>query len=114
MITDSLTVDRGAFEARTGWELRPEGACKGEVCVPLADPPTGSELDLAALADQMGLPLVHDHEHGLWALGPETIGSRALATAEAPNLTLPTLDGSEFELRSLRGTKIFLYAWSPY
>lgn len=114
MITDSLIVDRSAFEARTGWELKPEGACKGEVCVPLADPPEGSQIDVAALAEQMGLPLVEEAEHGLWALGPETIGSRALATAEAPNLTLPDLDGSTFELRSLRGSKVFLYAWSPY
>jgi len=114
MITDSLTVDRAEFEARTGWELRPEGACKGEVCIPLAHPPEGDALDLVGLADQMGLPLVEDSSHGLWALGPETIGSRALATAQAPNLTLPDVNGEIFELASLRGKKVFLYAWSPY
>jgi peroxiredoxin len=50
----------------------------------------------------------------MWALGPETLGGRALATAEAPNLTLPDLDGNEFELASLRGNKVLLVAWSPY
>ncbi len=114
MITDSPTVDRSAFEARTGWQLKPEGACKGEVCIPLAEQPEGDILDLASIAEQMGLALVEDAEHGLWALGPETVGSRALATAEAPNLTLPTIDGDTFELASLRGQKVFLYAWSPY
>lgn len=114
MISDSLTVSRAEFEARTGWELKPEGACKGDVCIPLAEQPTGDTVELASLAEQMNLPLVHDETNGLWALGPESIGARALATAEAPNLTLPTIDGDTFELHSLRGKKVVLVAWSPY
>lgn len=114
MIVDDLTVDRSAFEARTGWQFKPEGACKGEICVPLTDSVDGPTIQLDAVADRLGLSLVHDADVGLWAVGPETIGSRALATAEAPNLTLTDLDGSTFELASLRGKKVFLYAWSPY
>lgn len=114
MITDSLIVDRAAFEHRTGWQLKPEGACKGDVCVPLTNPPEGEQIDVESLAAEIGLPLVHDAENGLWALGPEAIGSRALATAEAPNLTLPDLDGNVFELASLRGQKVLMVAWSPY
>lgn len=114
MITDTLTVDRTKFEERTGWKLKPEGACKGDICIPLQEPVNGDAVELQSLADQLGLPLVHDADHGLWALGPESIGSRALATVEAPNLTLPTLDGDTFELDSLRGKKVVLVAWSPY
>ena len=114
MISNSLTVDRGAFERQTGWQLKPEGACKGEVCIPLADAPAGDSIQLDVVAEQIGLSLVHDEDHGLWAVGPETLGGRALTTAEAPNLTLPDLDGNEFELHSLRGKKVLLVAWSPY
>jgi len=114
MIVDDLTVVRRAFEARTGWQLKPEGACKGEICIPLAEPTVGETIQLDVIADQLGLALVHDPGAGLWATGPETIGSRALTTAQAPNLTLPDLDGSIFELASLRGKKVFLYAWAPY
>ena len=114
MITDTLTVDRSAFEARTGWTLKPEGACKAEACIPLAEVPQGDTVQLDELAAAMNLPLVHDADHGLWALGPEALGGRALSTAEAPNLTLPTLECDTFELASLRGKKVFLYAWSPY
>ncbi len=115
MLTTSATVDRATFEARTGWQLKPEGACKGEICVPLGDAaPDGDAVDLAAIADRLGMGLVHDEAAGMWALGPETLGGRALATAEAPNLTLPDLDGNEFELASLRGNKVLLVAWSPY
>jgi hypothetical protein len=113
MILESLHIDRGAFEAGTGWELKPEGACKGDVCIPL-NPAPGARVDVADVARQMGLPLVADDEHGLWALGPESIGGRALTTAEAPELVLPDLRGNEFRLSSLRGQKVLIYAWAPY
>jgi len=113
MILESLEIDRVAFEAGTGWSLKPEGACKGDVCIPLQNPP-GARVDVADVARQMGLPLVEEPSHRLWALGPESIGGRALTTAAAPELVLPDLDGNEFHLSSLRGQKVLLYAWAPY
>lgn len=114
MITDSLVMSRSAFEAGTGWELKPEGACRGDFCIPLVDNPTGDTVDVAALASQMGLPLVADEKHAVWAVGPASLGGRTLATAEAPDLVLPDLDGEPFELSSLRGQKVIMIAWSPY
>lgn len=113
MLLRSLTIPRADFEAGTGWQLKPEGACKGDVCIPLPQVP-GDDADVKALAAAMGLPLVSAPEHGLWALGPEAIGGRALVTAQAPDLRLPDLDGNEFALSSLRGRKVLLYAWAPY
>lgn len=109
MILDRLDIDAETFHAGTGWEIKPEGACKGEVCVPLAD-----GFDLATTAERLGMALVHDHEHGVWALGPESISGHALVTAEAPELVLDDLDGNEFRLSSLRGQKVVLVAWAPY
>ena len=117
MITDTLHVSKERFEQETGWALRPEGACLGDICVPLrsrsAD--AGSDtIDLASLAEDMGLPLLNDERTGLWALGPHSVGGRTLATATAPSLELPDVDGSTFELASLRGQKVLLIAWAPY
>lgn len=114
MLTESLIVSRQAFEEGTGWELKPEGACKGDVCLPLVDPPVGDTVDVAKLAGQMGLPMVADEKHSIWSIGPHAVGDRTLVSAEAPPLTLPDLDGNEFELSSLRGQKVLLIAWSPY
>jgi hypothetical protein len=114
MITDTLVVGRSEFEARTGWQLKPEGACKGDICIPLSEPVTGDTVDITAIARQLNLPVVHDGDHGVWAIGPESVSSRALTSVAAPNLTLPTLDGDMFELDSLRGQKVLLVAWSPY
>ena len=70
MISDSPTVTRIDFEKETGWEIKPEGACRGERCVPLPGRVTET-LDLSAISDLLAMPLVHDEEAGLWALGPE-------------------------------------------
>ena len=113
MLLRSLHIAKSEFEAGTGWTLKPEGACQGSVCIPLSRP-AGDTIDVAQVARDMGMPLVAAEEHRLWALGPAVIGSRALATAEAPDLTLPDLDGNMFSLSSLRGQKVLLYAWAPY
>lgn len=113
MILESLETTAEAFEAGTGWHLAPEGACRGEVCVPLGDA-GGPRVDVPAVAERLGMPLVHDAEAGLWAVGPAVLGGRALETAAAPELELPDLDGRPFRLSTLKGQKIVLYAWAPY
>jgi hypothetical protein len=109
MILNQLDVDAHTFQAETGWEIKPEGACKGEVCVPLAD-----GFELSSTAERLGMALVHDAEQGVWALGPESLNGRALVTAEAPDLILSDLDGKEFQLSSLRGQKVVIVSWAPY
>ena len=117
MLSTTPTVPTDEFEARTGWSFRPEGACKGEVCIPLATPP-GDTVDLEEIAAALQLPLVHDDAHDVWVIGPESIGGRTLTTAEAADLTLPRIDpgheGEHFSLSSLRGQKVLLVAWAPY
>ncbi len=109
MILDGLDVDAHAFHRGTGWEIKPEGACKGDVCVPLTD-----GFGLQRTAERLGMALVPDHDHGIWALGPESLSGHALVTAQAPDLVLDDIDGNPFDLSSLRGQKVVLVAWAPY
>ena len=111
MILDSLALTREQFAAGTGWEIKPEGACKADVCVPL-DQSNG--FDVAATAQRLRMALVHDERAGLWALGPESLGDRALVSAQAPELVLDDLDGNTFRLSSLRGQKVAIVSWAPY
>ena len=114
MILTSLKIDPKAFEARTGWAIKPQGACKGDVCVPLpAGAADGGLLDAVVLSDRLGMPLVQDATTGTYALGPEAMG-RALTTAEAPEVILPELSGNEFRLSSLRGQKVLMVAWASW
>ena len=114
MILDSLHVDPAAFARQTGWAIKPEGACKGTRCVPLPAAATpGGQVDVRALAERLGMPLVRDEGAGLWSLGPEA-GGRALTDAQAPDFALPDLAGREFRLSSLRGQKVLLVAWASW
>jgi hypothetical protein len=113
MILERLEVPPEELERRTGWEIKPEGACKGDRCVSLGDDSAGGIVDARELADRLGMALVHDEAHSLWALGPES-GDRALASAELPDITLPDRHGRPFSLRSLRGTKVLLLAWASW
>ena len=116
MLLESLSVDRASFAQGTGWELKPEGACKGEICVPLpAEAVHNGTVDVATVAARLGMPLVHDEGAGLWSLGPESAQTgRALTTAMAPDLELPDVDGNPFKLSSLLGQKVLLIAWATW
>jgi hypothetical protein len=117
VLLDSLHVDVDAFEARTGWQVKTEGLCRGDACIPIPDDAVdGSTLDVSLVAERAGMPLVHDEAHALWAVGPATAGTgRALASAEAPELELPDLrTGELFQLSSLRGQKVLLLAWASW
>ena len=68
--------------------------------------------DVLAAAERLGMAVVS--EAGLWAVGPETLGGRALTTADASDLHLADLDGNEFRITSLRGQKVLVVSWAPY
>lgn len=112
MISDSLTITRTDFEKQTGWEITAEGACRGERCVPLPGQVTKT-VELSTISELLAMPLVHDEEAGLWALGPES-GGKALVSAQAPDLELPDWKGQPFQLSSLRGQKVLLIAWASW
>jgi cytochrome oxidase Cu insertion factor (SCO1/SenC/PrrC family) len=71
-------------------------------------------LNVNEVASAMNLPLAHEPQAKLWAMGPDSIGGRALSSAKAPELQLPDIDGNEFKLSSLKGKKVLVYAWAPY
>jgi hypothetical protein len=117
IITDDRldTVTAADFAAGTGWDPKPQGLCRGEVCVPapgsLRDDGT---VNVAAAAERLGMPVVHDDEHGVTAVGPGSTTGRTLSTAAAPDPELVDRDGNPFRLSSLHGRKVLLVAWASY
>ena len=112
MILEQLELRPEELERGTGWTLEPRGVCKGDRCVPLPVG-DGGTLDARVLSERLGMELVHDPAHGLWALGPES-GAHALASADLPQITLPDRHGNPFSLDSLRGSKVLLVAWASW
>jgi hypothetical protein len=115
VLLTSTTTDPAAFEDATGWALKPEGACRAELCVPLPDEVrVDGGVDAIVLADRLGMPVLRDDTHGVTALGPSTVVGRALESAVAPELELPDADGNPFRLSSLHGRKVLLVAWASW
>lgn len=110
MLTNTLDINANDFRAGTGWQIKPEGACKGEVCVPLGS----GDFDLKATTERLGMAIVQNEASGTWAIGPESLGDRALVTAVAPELVLDDINGNEFRLSSLLGKKVVIVSWAPY
>ena len=114
MIVHELRAPAADLAARTGWVAKPEGLCKGPMCVPLPGGTT-DPLDLEVVASRLGMPVLHDAGHGVWALGPATVSGKALDTAEVPEITLPDLDGNPVALSSFRGKKkVVAFAWASW
>ncbi len=116
---DHLWLGADDVTAATGWTLRPEGLCRQQACVPL--PADGSwrdpdgRLDLAAFAARLGRPIVRDEAHSVWAFGMRADDRAAsLLSVQAPDFTLPDLDGTLHSLSGYRGRKVFLLAWGSY
>jgi hypothetical protein len=115
IITDPERVDIDAFATATGWTPRPDGLCRGEVCVPAPGVRRDDgTIDVEAAAGRLGMPLVHDVAHGIWSLGPGTTTGRTLSTAVAADPELVDRGGNPFRLSSLHGRKVLLVAWSSY
>lgn len=119
---EDLWLPPAELAAATGWELRPEGLCRGELCVPV--PRDGRDrlvsesprrVNLAGLARLLGQPVVHDDALGVWAFGESSRARReALASLQAPDFTLPDLDGRRHALSDYRGHKVFLVSWASW
>jgi hypothetical protein len=118
--TTALWCSAREAEQATGWVAKPEGLCRGPVCVPL---PAGREgelvdsgrIDLAALWRHLGQPVVHSERGHVWVLGRSARErTAALASLEAPDFALPDPTGRVHRLSDYRGKKVLLVTWASW
>jgi hypothetical protein len=120
--SDELWIRSDQLTEATGWELKPEGPCLGEICVPLLteeksewieDRDDGQWLNMSSLADKVGQK--HACGDGVWSLGsvPEVRHS-TLESAIAPDFELTDRNGDTFRLSDMRGKKVLLMTWASW
>ena len=77
--------------------------------------PAGSELDLAEVAARLDRPLAVDPGERAAFVGVSARARRErLASLEAPDFSLPDLDGRPHTLAEHRGKKVFLVAYASW
>lgn len=118
----SILVTPDALHEATGWELKPEGFCRGDVCVPrhvvddaLVDDLVDDLVDVVAFGTALRRPVAFEPAAGIAVLAesPDDIAT-AIAEGVAPAFTLPDLDGKPVSLADFAGRKKLLLAWSSW
>jgi hypothetical protein len=115
----TVRFSAAAVEHSLGWQRKAEGLCRDDVCIPsrrLAGVEhSDGMIDLAALAALLGRPVAIDVDAGAAFVGvgaPER--ATRLARFDAPDFTLPDLDGRLHSLSEHRGKKVFLATWASW
>ena len=107
-----------------GFELKPEGACLDELCVPVLQD-RDSELlvirsgqkwfNVTELVRRLLQPFVADHDQRVWSLGGIPVTrARFLSAAVAPDFALPDRQGTLVRLSDFRGKKVLLVTWASW
>ncbi len=114
-----LFIDPASLERATGWTLKPEGLCRGDVCVPVRDRTAlvdaDGRVELVALAQTLGRVVAVDAGREVAVLGDGAVERRiALESLDAPDIDLPGLDGQSHQLSEWGHRKRAIVAWASW
>lgn len=118
----ALWVRMDELAGATGWQMKPQGACWGELCVPLpadkrdawiADADDWVWFCYSEFADMVGQKYARDGD--VWSLGsvPE-IRRVGLESGIAPDFEVTERNGNRLRLSDLGGCKVVLFTWSSW
>ena len=132
----SVTVDPVLPDATDLWvrpadlpkvnnfELKPQGACFEDICVPVKqDQDSGlfvrrsgqAWFNVSELANRLEQPIVADYETNTWSLGAIPVSrARFVERSLAPDFTLPDWQGNQVSLSDFKGKKIMLLSWASW
>ena len=111
----SVLVDAEVLAVATGWVPEEAGLCRGPVCVPTPGDVIGPDgrVDVGLVARALGAPLAV--AEGVAVLGePAEHRTEVVETLDAPDFTLPDLDGHPFTFSSLGRKKKVLAVWASW
>ena len=106
------------FARATGWQLKPQGLCIAEICVPVRDAKTltnQTQIDLVEFARVTNQNIVVDQERKVAALGEHAdTRSAAMTSLDAPDFRLPDIHGRQVSFSDFNRRKRLLLAWSSW
>ena len=111
-------IDAGDVELIFGWEVKSEGLCKNDACIPLPNQhgiEDEGHLHLGQVAKLIGHPTLIDSETQTVVIGqPSAVRSSALKDRIAPDFKLPDIHGIDRALSDWAGKKRLLVAFSSW
>ncbi len=107
----------------TRFEVKPQGVCRDELCFPLPKArqqefvrktPPMTWFNMTAFAGLVHQPVAHDAALATWYFGLRSDQRQQLSSLQAPDFTLPDLQGKPHRLSDFRGKKILLVTWASW
>jgi hypothetical protein len=123
-----LWITTTDLKRATRFEVKPQGVCRDELCFPL--PKAKQEVfiqkdagqskssltwfNMTAFAQLVHQPVAHDAALSTWYFGLRADQRQQLSSLQAPDFTLPDLQGKLHRLSDFRGKKILLVTWASW
>jgi len=119
-----LWISPEHLTAVNGFELKPQGACLDELCIPIRQDQDGKlfrtldgqpQINVMEFADQVQQPVVIDEENFVYSFGAVPSSRRPfLESAVAPEFELQDRHGKTIRLSDFRGRKVMLITWASW
>ena len=112
----SLWIRKRDLPRVNGFEVKPQGACRADVCIPIPKTMLNGEwFHLTAFAKKAGQAVVADEDARVWSLGEiQALRGSFLSSREAPDVAIPDRRGRPVKLSSFRGKKVLLVTWASW
>ena len=131
IVIDQATIDDAGLwvspkhlTAVNGFELKPQGACLDELCIPIRQDEDGKLfrtrdgqqwLNVTAFAELVQQPVVIDDENSVYSFGAVPSSRRPfLESAVAPEFELKDRHGKTVRLSDFRGRKVMIITWASW
>ena len=112
----SLWIRKRDLPRVNGFEVKPQGACRADVCIPLPKAMLHADwFDLTAFAKKVDQTVVSDAEARVWSFGEiQALRGSFLEGRMATDFVVPDRAGRPVHLTSLRGKKVLVVTWASW
>ena len=115
-VKDALWVKKRDLPAINEFEVKPQGACRADICIPVPkEMLRGEYFNLTAFARKIGQPVVADADARVWSFGEiQALRGSFVEGRMAPDFTVPDRAGRPVHLSRLRGKKLLVVTWASW
>ena len=113
---DALWVRTRDLPKINGFEVKPQGACRADICIPIPKHMLHGEFfDLTAFAGKIQQAVVVDANARAWSFGEiQSLRGSYLESRQAPDITVPDRAGRPVTLSRFRGKKLLVVTWASW
>jgi AhpC/TSA family len=114
VVDDNLWIKQKDLPRINQFEVKPQGACRADVCIPLSKTlKTGEWFNLTGFARKIGETVVS--EQNVHSFGEIPVLRGAFYNSRmAPDFSVPNRQGKPVHLSDFRGKKVLVVTWASW